>query len=121
MRALLALALTVLPAWADPCADVTDEAAITREDAVAAETAADPARYREAAAHWSPDFAFEGMVVIEAVESGERVARTLARVLPKVDAALGLIDAAAQIAPGGSAPQITIRLLDTALASPDDA
>lgn len=120
MRAALALLLTALPVCADPCAEAADEAGIAREDAVAAETAANPARYAEAAAHWSPDFAFDAMVTIEAPEDGAAVARTLARVLPRVDAALALVEAGPQIARGGPA-RITIRLLDTGIETPDEA
>lgn len=88
MRAFVALACTALPARAKPRAGIADAAAVAREDAGAAQTAADPTRYREAATRWSSDFAFEGMVAIEAVAGGERAARNLARVLPAVDAAL---------------------------------
>lgn len=113
--------MAALPAWADPCADVTDPEAIAREDAVAADTAADPGRYRELESHWSPDFGFNGMVVIEGPESGEAVAAALRRALPRVDAALGLAEAGRQIAAGGAAPTVTIRLLDRPLGSPDEA
>lgn len=119
--ATLVFALAALPAWADPCADVTDPEAIAREDAVAADTAADPGRYRELGAYWSPDFGFDGMVVIQGPNGGETAAKVLQRVLPQVDAALGLTEAGRQIAAGGAAPTVTIRLLDGPPGTPDEA
>ena len=112
MRATLALLLTALPAWADPCAIAADPAGAELVDRVEAETAADPARYVEAGLHWSPDFAFNGMVRIETTEGDLAVGRQLARGLSRVDMALGMIEAGPQMA-GGGAPDITIRLLDT--------
>lgn len=112
MRATLALLLTALPAWADPCADAVDSAGIALEDAVAEATAADPSRYVVAAEHWSPDFAFNSVILVEAPEGAEDVARQLARTLPRIDAALGLAEAGPQIARTRGA-EITIRLLDT--------
>jgi hypothetical protein len=117
MRALLTLALTALPAWADPCADAADPGGAALEESVAAATAADPARYAVAADHWSPDFAFDAMILVEAPEGAEDRARRLAQTLPRIDAALGLAEAGPQIARTGT-PEITIRLLDTA---PDTA
>lgn len=120
MRATLALVLTALPAWADPCADAADPAGIALEDAVEAETAADPARYVVASEHWSPDFAFNAMIEVEAPEGAEAVARRLARTLPQIDMALGLAEAGPQIARARS-PEITIRLLDSEAETPTEA
>lgn len=108
----LALLLIAQPAWADPCADVFDEDIIEGEEAVAAATEADPERYREVASYWSPDFAFNAVIGIEAPAGGERAAARLRAALPHIDMALGRAEAGPQIARGG-APTITLRLLDT--------
>ncbi len=115
-----ALCLAALPAWADPCRTVHDPAAIALEDALAAEVEATRDRYAEAELYWSPDFAFNAMVRVEATEAGREAARSVARALPRIDAALGLAEAGPAMARGG-APQITIRLLDTATKVPHEA
>ncbi len=108
----LSLVLLAQPAWADPCADFFDEDIIAGEEAVAAATAADPERYREVASHWSPDFAFDAMIRIEAPAGGEQAAARLRAALPHIDMSLSIAEAGPLIARHGT-PAITLRLLDT--------
>ena len=108
------------PAWSNPCDVGAGAEAEALEEAVEADTAADPARYVEAEVYWSPDFAFNGMVTIEAPPGGEGTARILAGTLAEVDMALGLIEAGPQMAGTGST-EITIRLLDSEAATTNEA